>query len=470
MIKHSNPRIQQQIDNVYQFGQGHVFKYWHDLDRQQQDQLLKQIGTIDFTLLDYLVRQVYFMHQSETVRDNLEPASVISLDARRTSDRQALAAGEQLLYRGKIAVVLVAGGQSTRLGYKGPKGKFPITPVKHKSLFQLHAEKLLALNRKYQTKIPWYIMTSQLNYQETVAFFEQQRFFQLPKEDIFFFQQEMIPAIDRKGKLILDAPGHIFMNPNGHGGVLKGLWDSGAVADMKNRGIAHIFYFQVDNALTQVCDPIFVGYHILHNADMSNKIIQKAYPEEKLGVICKINGEIGVREYSDLTEEEVFAHNDDGSLKFSAGSIAIHMLSLAFVEQENQGGFKLPYHIAEKTIPHLDDKGSRIKPSHKNGIKFETFIFDALPHASRTLSLEVVRKTEFSPVKNRQGVDSPATARQDMCNLYGSWLEAAGCKIPRDAEGNVTIKLEISPLYAFDADELKRKIDVQKIKGNLFLG
>jgi UDP-N-acetylglucosamine/UDP-N-acetylgalactosamine diphosphorylase len=167
----------------------------------------------------------------------------------------------------------------------------------------------------------------------------------------------------------------------------------------------------------------------------------------------------------------MFAQNSDGTLTYSAGSIAIHMLSVAFIEQENRGGFKLPYHIAEKTIPHLDKNGILVKPSHKNGIKFETFIFDALPHARRTMSLEVAREHEFSPVKNRQGEDSPATARQDMCNLYGSWLDSAGFKIPRDEQGNATIKIEISPLYAPDAETVKsKKNQIQKIKDNLYLG
>ena len=314
-------------------------------------------------------------------------------------------------------------------------------------------------------------MTSKLNYQDIKFFFKRNNHFGLNEEDIFFFQQEMIPAIDRKGRLILDAIDHIFMSPNGHGGVLKALWDSGAIENMKQRGVEDIFYFQVDNVLTKICDPVFIGYHILHNADMSNKIVQKKYPEEKLGIICKINGKTGVMEYSDLSREDMFARNTNGELKYSAGSIAIHMLSVAFVEKLNRGGFKLPYHVAEKTIPHLDKNGKYIIPSNKNGIKFEAFIFDALPYANRTMSLEVAREQEFSPVKNRQGVDSPMTTRQDMCNLYGRWLEYAGFKIPCDDRDNVTIKIEISPLYALDKEDLIiKKKEIKKIKDNLYLG
>jgi UDP-N-acetylglucosamine/UDP-N-acetylgalactosamine diphosphorylase len=471
MITINNPKEQKIIEEVYRARQEHIFLHWDTLNGKQKSHFLKQIKEIDFTLLDFLVNDLHSKKQQMRDQPILETAEIISLKERKKNDTEALTIGEKELARGKVAAVLVAGGQSTRLGYHSPKGKFPITPVKQKSLFQLHAENLLAMCRKYKTSIPWYIMTSKINYQETVTFFEQHDYFGLSVNDVFFFQQEMIPAIDHNGKLILDAADHIFMNPNGHGGVLKGMWDSGAVKDMKNRGISDLFYFQVDNALTKICDPYFIGYHLMHQADMSNKVVNKNYPEEKLGVICKIDGEICVREYSDLSDEEMFAENADGTLKYAAGSIAIHMLSVAFIEKENRDGFKLPYHTAEKTIPYLDKDQNLVYPSLKNGIKFESFIFDALPHADRTMTLEVKREHEFSPVKNRDGVDSPESTRQDLCNHYGSWLETAGFEIPRDAEGNVTITIEISPLFALDMEELKNKIiNIDEIKDNLYLG
>ena len=269
MIQIKHTKEQEIIDTVYRAGQEHIFDHWDTLNDEQKGLFLEQIKGIDFSLLDFLAKKVH--GKKHRNQHSLEVVDIISLKEREKNDAEALHTGEKQLKRGKIAAVLVAGGQSSRLGYHGPKGKFPITPVKQKSLFQLHAEKLLALSRKYQTSIPWYIMTSKINYQETTTFFEQHDYFGLTANDIFFFQQQMIPAINLNGKLIIDAPDHIFMNPNGHGGVLKGLWDSGAVEDMKERGISDIFYFQVDNALTKICDPHFIGYHLMHQADMSNK-------------------------------------------------------------------------------------------------------------------------------------------------------------------------------------------------------
>ena len=460
---------QQIIDRAYQAGQGDVFRHWDILNNDQKNNLLEQINQIDFSLLKFLINDVYRANKNSK-KPRLKPAKVRSLRERKKLDAEATKIGEQQLVKGTVAAVLVAGGQSTRLGYDGPKGTFLITPVKQKSLFQLHAEKIVALCRKYHTTIPWYIMTSKLNYLDTLTFFETNNYFGLHKKNIFFFQQELIPAIDRKGRLILDAPEHIFINPNGHGGVLKALWDSGAISDMKQRGIENIFYFQIDNALTKICDPPFIGYHILNNAEMSNKIVQKKYPKEQLGIICTINGSIGVMEYSDLSRDDMFARNSSGKLKYSAGSIAIHMLTVPFIERLNQDGFKLPYHVAKKIIPCLDKDGKFVTPSHKNGIKFETFIFDALPLAQNTLSLEVIREEEFSPVKNLRGVDSPATTRQDMCNLYGNWLENAGFVIPRNKQGNVKIKLEISPLFALDKEDvLAKRKDIKAITENLYL-
>jgi UDP-N-acetylglucosamine/UDP-N-acetylgalactosamine diphosphorylase len=369
-----------------------------------------------------------------------------------------------------VAAFLVAGGQGTRLGYSGPKGKFRISPIKEKSLFQLHAEKILAMSRKYRANIPWYIMTSDTNHQETVDFFETCEYFGLNPKDVVFFSQEMIPALDANGRLILDAKDHIFTNPNGHGGSLSALKKSGALEDMRRRGIDLIFYFQVDNVLVKICDPVFLGYHVQNQAHMSTKVVAKTDPYEKVGVLGRMNGRLGVIEYSDLSDEQKEARNPDGSLKFGAGNIAIHVLNVDFVEQENQGGLRLPWHIAHKKIPYLDENGKRIEPKEPNGYKFETFVFDALGDAEKTVILEVKREEEFSPVKNAQGVDSPATARRDMINLFGSWLEKAGVPIPRDSQNNVKGKIEISALFALDEEELIHKIDPDlKFEGRLYL-
>ena len=438
-------------------GQGHVLRFWNKLDGQERQKLLDQIAEIDFDLIERLSRQALADNEKTGQDLRLEPAEFITLEQRKSLDPEAESEGENALRAGKVAAFLVAGGQGTRLGFDGPKGMFPVTPVKKKSLFQLHAEKLLAIGLRYHKIIPWYIMTSETNHAATVSFFRDNDFFGYKKSDILFFAQEMIPAIDRKGRLILDEPGHIFTNPNGHGGSLKALWKSGAIKDMKDRGVEYIFYFQVDNVLTRICDPVYIGYHIMHKSEMSNKVVRKKSAEEKMGVLCKINGKLGLIEYSDIGEENMQARNADGSLKFWAGNIATHMLSVAFVERENKDGFRLPYHIAEKSIPYLDANGRLITPKDKNGIKFETFVFDALQDAERTVSIEIIRSEEFSPLKNKDGDNSPETVRRALNNTYRNWLSSAGYDLKLDANGEYKYDIEISPLIAIRPGDLKGK-------------
>jgi UDP-N-acetylglucosamine/UDP-N-acetylgalactosamine diphosphorylase len=482
MIQVDDKALQDKIDRIYAIDQGNIFRFWEKLDEAQQYNLLNQVKQIDLDLLEHFVELAAHPEKYTHGKQKLDPGGVISLSERQQRDGEARRIGEEILRKGAVAAVLVAGGQGTRLGFDGPKGMYPVTPVKKKSLFQLHAEKLLALNKKYRVDIPWYIMTSQTNHDQTVRYFQDNKYLGYPPQNVFFFTQAMIPALDRQGKLILDAPDHIFMNPDGHGGVLKALGRSGAVADMRTRGIEHIFHFQVDNVLLRICDPYFLGYHVWEKADMSNKVVRKVSPEEKIGIICYMDGRLGVVEYSDLSKEDARALSSDGNLRYWAGSIAIHILRVDFVDKE---GFKLPYHMAVKSIPFVDEQGRPVQPAEKNGFKFETFIFDALLDAENVVSLEVERQQEFSPLKNAEGENSPQTVRQSLVDLYAGWLEEAGYEIQRhkgtkaqsrrssggSAEDlppgrdkgtkrlrNKEIKvIEISPLFALDAEELKQK-------------
>ncbi|RMF68675.1 MAG: UDPGP type 1 family protein [Calditrichaeota bacterium] len=463
------------IDRGFDAGQGHVFRFWSELDEAGRRALLAQLAEIDFALLRRLTDEFIRPGASPLAEKRLEPAEFIPVPRTPEQHRAADAAkqtGEQALRQGRVAAFLVAGGQGTRLGFDGPKGMYPISPVKNKTLFQLHAEKLLALSRRHGATIPWYIMTSATNDAETRAFFEQHDFFGLAREDVVFFQQAMVPALDENGKLFLDRKDHVFENPNGHGGSLAALKQSGALQDMRDRGIDLIFYFQVDNVLVKICDPVFLGFHLQNEAEMSAKVVEKIDPSEKVGVVGRIDGELGVIEYSDLPEAEKRARNPDGSLKFRGGSIAIHVLDVAFVERENEGGLRLPWHVAHKKIPHLDEQGNLVEPAEPNGYKFETFVFDALRDARRAMFLEVPREEEFSPVKNAEGVDSPSTARRDMVNLFASWLEKAGVTVPRNGDGTCKTPIEVSPLYALDAEELRQKLPADlKLDGQpLYLG
>jgi UDP-N-acetylglucosamine/UDP-N-acetylgalactosamine diphosphorylase len=314
-------------------------------------------------------------------------------------------------------------------------------------------------------------MTSETNGEPTREFFEQHRHFGLDPAEVFFFKQDMMPALDLEGRLVLDAKDHVFASPDGHGGSISSLLKSGALADMKERGIKYISYFQVDNVLIKIGDPVFIGHHIAKGAEMSVKVAPKRDPEETVGVVCRLDDVTTVIEYSDLPEEHKYALNKNGALRFSAGNLAIHVLSVNFIERLNTEKHSLPFHIAEKAIPFLDDRGELTKPKQKNGLKFEKFVFDALSHARASAIMEVNRDEEFAPIKNADGEDSPETARNLMTRLYAKWLGEADMRLPRDRRGLVKGSVEISPLFALDSDELKRKLPASfKVRLPLYLG
>lgn len=446
-------------DKFNSAGQGHVFKFFENLNEDEKDSFLEQLNNIDLAWVNERYQQYCNEKNKAKQKLELETAPVVELpkvSSDFTKCEEALKAGENALRSGKLAAFLVAGGQGTRLGFDGPKGCYPIGQISGKTLFHIHAEQIRARARKYKTTIPWYIMTSNTNDAETRAFFEKNSYFGFNKKDVMFFRQAMVPAVDFDGKLILEDKTSLAMNPNGHGGSLKALFDSGAIADMKKRGIETISYFQVDNPLVTICDPVFAGYHLLAKAEMSSKILEKTYPEEKVGAICKVDGKITVVEYSDLDETNMYAKDENGRLKFWAGSIAIHMLDVAFVERLAENG--LPWHIAIKKIPFLNEKGEHCKPEQTNGVKFETFVFDALPETTSSVTMEVKREDEFAPVKNRTGIDSAESCRVLMNNYAMRILQKCGAEVPVDESGNSRYNLELSYLYALSPDDLAEKI------------
>jgi UDP-N-acetylglucosamine/UDP-N-acetylgalactosamine diphosphorylase len=366
--------------------------------------------------------------------------------------------GEEALRRGEVAVLVVAGGQGTRLGYDGPKGEFPVTPIHNKPLFQVFAEQLLAHSRDAGKPIPWYIMTSDANDAATRAFFQKHNHFGYDPKNIFFFQQGMMPAFDlATGQMLLAEKDSLALSPDGHGGSLRALDRSGALADMRRRGVEHLSYFQVDNPLVHTIDPLFLGLHDLTASEMSSKTIPKAHALEKVGNFVLADGTLQVIEYSDLPDELAKQTNPDGSLRFNAGSIAIHALRVSFIERLNHGGqLNLPWHRAEKKVPFIDDSGNSIKPNQPNAIKLEQFVFDAIPLAQNPLVYETDRSEEFSPVKNAEGSDSPATCRRDQIRRSARWLRDAGVEVPAK-EGEPDALIEISPLFATSANQLKTR-------------
>ncbi|MEW6742450.1 MAG: UDPGP type 1 family protein [Planctomycetota bacterium] len=436
--------------------QGHVFRFWEDLSEGEQRAFLEQLAKVDLDLLRRLLDEHLAPHKEVAPR-SIEPAPFIPIP--QTEDelaraRAAREAGEVLLRAGQVAVVIVAGGQATRLGFEGPKGLYPIGPVSGKCLFEIHAEKIRALVRRYGAPLPLFIMTSASNDAATRDAFKSASYYGLDPGDVYFFEQEMLPAVTRSGHLILAERGRLFMSPDGHGGCLKALRCSGCLDIMRQRHLREIFYCQVDNPLVRIADPVFLGHHVREAAEMSLKVVRKRDPSEKVGVVVVADGKLSVIEYTDLGGELAAALDAAGELRFAAGSIAIHALAVSFAERLTEGGdLRLPFHKALKAIATVDEKGHPKSPDEPNGIKFEAFIFDALPLARKAVIVEVRREDEFSPVKNASGVDSAATCRQDMSRFFARWLEAAGLHVESSAGA-----IEVSPLFALDEEEFAAKV------------
>jgi len=443
--------------------QGHLLAFWGQLDAAQRQNLLAQIEELDFSEMDGWVTNYIKKSTPAAIPADFAPAwSYSPIPASPEQERKydkAIELGRELISAGKVAAFVVAGGQGTRFGFDEPKGNFPISPVKNKTLFQISAETIAAVSEKYQTVCPWYIMTSPLNYAETREIFQSNDYYGLRGNDVFILQQGTLPNFSFDGKILLSSNSNIACSPNGHGGSLKALYQSGALEDMKSRGVEFISYFQVDNPLINIFDPLFIGLHALDEAEMSSKALIKTEPKEEFGNCCLVDGKVTVIEYSDLPDELAEKRNPDGSLVFNLGSIAIHIINCTFVERLNVKGFTLPLHRAVKKIPHIDPQGKLIEPAEPNGIKLESFVFDALPLASKSIILQTLRSEEFSPVKNTTGANSPETVREMMVARAADWLESAGLTVPRRDDRSVDCLIEIAPSFALEKDDIKAKLN-----------
>lgn len=400
-------------------GQEHVLRFWNDLGVKERKSLLAQIASIDFGELSRCGK----MLSAKDAKPDEGQKSVASPTAPKVAVLKGKAldaaadAGAKELAAGRVGVLLVAGGQGSRLGFEGPKGAYPIGPATDRPLFYFHARKVLAKARRYGRSVPFYVMTSEANYDATLACFRDNGWFGLDRKDVFLFKQGMWPGMTSDGKIILDAPGHVFMSPDGHGGLLAALKRSGALADMKKRGVRSVFFFQVDNPLVDVADEAFIGYHVLQGSEYTLKLCAKRDPYEKVGMPMKFGKTFKMVEYTEMTDEQCNRKGRDGRLYFLYGSPAIHVFDRAFLDRE--ASKPMPLHLAHKKIAMVDGGGKTVKPSAPNGYKFEKFIFDILPDAKRAAFLAFDQKDEFSPVKNAEGSDSPATCKAD---LQAKWL------------------------------------------------
>ncbi len=443
--------------------QEHLLASWPQLDPRQQDALLTQIGELDLPAIDDWVRNLVKSQPQPPIQHDVEPATSYSPKPRNADEehkyRQAIDLGTKRISDGKVAALTVAGGQGTRLGFDGPKGNFPVSPVRHKTLFRVFAETIAAVSQRYQAVCPWYIMTSPLNHEHTVAIFEADDYYGLDPRNVFIFQQGTLPNFSLDGRILMAEKDQIARSPDGHGGCIRALARSGALADMKKRGVEHLTYWQVDNPLVKLFDPLFVGLHALDGAQMSSKAVIKNGPKEKVGNFCLVDGKVTVIEYSDLPDELARKRRPDGTLAFSLGSIAIHIIDTGFVEYLNTKGHTLPLHRAVKKIPHIDTEGRRVEPKEPNGVKLESFIFDAIPLAKRSIILDIVRSEQFAPVKNATGEDSAEATHRMMIERAATWLESAGVKVPRKPDRSPDCVIEIAPSFALDAEDIVAKRD-----------
>ena len=451
------------IEQLSRHGQQHLTFGWDRLSAAEQNELVAQLARINFPT----VRALYEVRDAPAsalpARESIRPVPVRSSAA----PKEVRAAGEEALRRGEVAVLVVAGGQGSRLGFEKPKGMYPIGPLSHASLFRIHAEKVLALSRRYGRPVPLLVMTSPATHAETEAYFREHDHFGLPRDTVCFFQQGTMPAVNiATGQLLLEAPGRLFLSPNGHGGTLTALADTGLLGELKERGVRHVFYFQVDNPLVKVCDPAFLGHHVAAGSEASSKVVFKEHPGEKVGVLAVVGGRCAIIEYSDMPAAMAAERDEEGALRFRAGNPAIHIFDVEFLRRVTASG-GLTYHVARKKVPHFDTgSGALVNPTVENALKFELFIFDALPLADRWLAMEASRAEEFAPLKNATGADSPHAVRAAMSRLHASWLTAAGVSVPSAPDGEPVHEVEISPLFALDAAECRAKVTpAMKITG-----
>ncbi len=398
------------ISLLNSYGQTHIANLFKKLDEAKKQELINQINQIDFQQIMELYENT--KKEVEFKENKIEPISYLD-KAKLTKEQKEEfdKLGEEIIRSGKYAVVTMAGGQGTRLGHTGPKGTFKLDVYgKGKYLFEILADNLQEANKKYNTVIPWYIMTSKENNEDTVNFLEKNNYFGYDKNSVIVFKQSELPLVDTEGKLLISKDYKIKEASDGNGGTYSSLRASGCLADMKEKGIKWVFIGSVDNALLKMADVTLLGMAIKKGVQIASKSVVKANPHERVGVFCKMNNHPKVIEYTELPEKMAEEVDNDGELKFGESHIMCNLFTIDAIEKISKE--PLIYHKAFKKNSYIDESGKEIIPTEPNSYKFESFIFDAFEFFDDIAILRGKREDDFAPVKNKDGVDSPKTAKE----------------------------------------------------------
>ena len=476
-------------------GQEHLLQFWEELDTDEKQALYNELSELDLDeVLEYFQRTVAEMSSAgEKLDDKMQPLTESQCGSMAASTDSELAQYESLsleeISKSHVGILLLAGGQGTRLGTSYPKGMYDVGLPSSKTLFQLQAERIRSLEMLAERKtgvkgaITWYIMTSASTIQPTLDFFAKNQYFGLKKENVVVFQQGTLPCFTFEGKMILGAKHKLSIAPDGNGGLYRALRREGILDDMKSKGIQFIQLYCVDNILVKVGDPLFMGYCLSKDAECANKVVRKGFPTEAVGITCKVAGHYQVVEYSEITQKSAEKRNPDGSLTYSAANICIHFFTFEFLNRivmENERS--LEHHVAKKKIPFINNEGVLVKPEKPNGIKMEKFVFDVFKFANKFVVWECYRDEEFAPLKNAEGASdfTPTHCRNALLALHQKWLRIAGAKLINEdgveakqmgspagednnnddsdnnnAEKKYVVLCEISPLLSYAGENLQ---------------